>query len=268
MTETGLIIAEVAFLVLLYLFVWAIIRASSRQLRTEQAPLPAPVDDRPLVVPLSPSSPEPEPEPEPLPEEPLAPEPAEAAPADPAEPDWDALRASAIRPDPEAQAGDPDLPSPTEVGGAMAAGAAVGALGSAGDPDDAEFDPDELLEASDAPLEGAAARRAERDSAFDLATDIHPRLVVETSPTLPAGEEFDLTGGATIGRSSSSELTIDDSFVSHMHARILRRGQYYFVEDLGSTNGTFLNDRRVERDAQLKVRDLLRMGDTVLRYEE
>lgn len=268
MTETGLIIAEVAFLVLLYLFVWAIIRASGRQLRTDQAPLPAPADDRPLVVPLGPSAPEPEP----VLEEPPAPEPEDPSPADPAEPDWDALRASAIHPDAEdgtLEGGDPDLPSPTEVGGVMAAGAAVGALGSAGDPDDAEFDLDELLEVSDAPpLEGTAARQAERDSAFDLASDIHPRLVVENSPTLPAGEEFDLTGGATIGRSSSSELTIDDSFVSHMHARILRRGQYYFVEDLGSTNGTFLNDRRVERDAQLKVRDLLRMGDTVLRYEE
>jgi pSer/pThr/pTyr-binding forkhead associated (FHA) protein len=53
-----------------------------------------------------------------------------------------------------------------------------------------------------------------------------------------------------------------------MHARILRRGPYHFVEDLGSTNGTFLNDRRVERDAQLKVHDSLRIGQTILRYEE
>jgi pSer/pThr/pTyr-binding forkhead associated (FHA) protein len=53
-----------------------------------------------------------------------------------------------------------------------------------------------------------------------------------------------------------------------MHARILKRGPYHFVEDLGSTNGTFLNDRRVERDAQLKVRDSLRIGQTILRYEE
>ena len=53
-----------------------------------------------------------------------------------------------------------------------------------------------------------------------------------------------------------------------MHARILRRGDYYFVEDLGSTNGTFLNDNRVEKSAQLKVHDTLRMGQTVLRYEE
>jgi pSer/pThr/pTyr-binding forkhead associated (FHA) protein len=72
----------------------------------------------------------------------------------------------------------------------------------------------------------------------------------------------------TIGRSDAAGLVIDDQFVSHMHARILRRGAYHFVEDLGSTNGTFLNDRRVERDAQLKVHDSLRIGQTTLRYEE
>jgi pSer/pThr/pTyr-binding forkhead associated (FHA) protein len=53
-----------------------------------------------------------------------------------------------------------------------------------------------------------------------------------------------------------------------MHARIMRRGAYHFVEDLGSTNGTFLNDRRIEQDAQLKVHDELRIGQTILRYEE
>ena len=63
-------------------------------------------------------------------------------------------------------------------------------------------------------------------------------------------------------------LQIDDAFVSHMHARILRRGQFYFVEDLGSTNGTFVNGQRVSGDAQLRVRDELRFGETVLRYEE
>jgi hypothetical protein len=109
----------------------------------------------------------------------------------------------------------------------------------------------------------------ERDSGrLDLAANIHPRLVVEESPALAPGREIDLTGGITIGRSGAAELSIADQFVSHMHARILRRGPYYFVEDLGSTNGTFLNERRVERDAQLKVRDSLRIGQTTLRYEE
>ena len=74
---------------------------------------------------------------------------------------------------------------------------------------------------------------------------------------------------ATIGRSEAAGIRLEgDQFASHMHARIMRRGAYHFVEDLGSTNGTFLNDRRIERDAQLKVRDELRIGQTILRYEE
>ena len=50
-------------------------------------------------------------------------------------------------------------------------------------------------------------------------------------------------------------------------ARLVPRGQYYFVEDLGSTNGTFLNDRQVT-DAQLRMDSRLRIGDTTFRYEE
>jgi pSer/pThr/pTyr-binding forkhead associated (FHA) protein len=53
-----------------------------------------------------------------------------------------------------------------------------------------------------------------------------------------------------------------------MHARIVRRGAYHWVQDLGSTNGTFLNDRRIDEDAQLKVHDALRVGQTILRYRE
>ena len=93
--------------------------------------------------------------------------------------------------------------------------------------------------------------------------------MVEKSDTLEIGRVIPLEGGMTIGRSEASGISIpDDAFVSHMHARIMRRGAYHFVEDLGSTNGTFLNDRRIAQDAQLKVHDELRIGQTVLRYQE
>lgn len=103
---------------------------------------------------------------------------------------------------------------------------------------------------------------------FGLSENIRPRLIVDSSPSLNPGLEVELEGGVTIGRSSSSQLAIDDSFVSHMHARIFRRGPFYFIEDLGSTNGTYINGRRVDGQGQLKVHDELRMGETVLRYEE
>ncbi|MBI2684338.1 MAG: FHA domain-containing protein [Actinobacteria bacterium] len=100
------------------------------------------------------------------------------------------------------------------------------------------------------------------------AANLRPHLTVEASGAIPVGMVVELEGGVTIGRSRSSQLCIEDSFVSHMHARIFRRGPFYFIEDLGSTNGTFINGRRIDGQGQLKVHDELRMGETVLRYEE
>jgi two-component system, cell cycle response regulator len=72
-----------------------------------------------------------------------------------------------------------------------------------------------------------------------------------------------------VGRGSDCELTLPDIEASRRHALLQPQADGSVVlEDLGSTNGTFLNDRRVERDAQLKVHDSLRIGQTILRYEE
>ena len=117
---------------------------------------------------------------------------------------------------------------------------------------------------SDDRTEGVSAD----DGELDFSTNLDPRLIVESSDTLEVGRTIALEGGITVGRSEAADLSIPDHFVSHMHCRILRRGAYHFVEDLGSTNGTFLNDRRVDADAQLKVHDALRIGQTTLRYEE
>jgi pSer/pThr/pTyr-binding forkhead associated (FHA) protein len=98
--------------------------------------------------------------------------------------------------------------------------------------------------------------------------NLHPRLLVEASSELEPGLEIDLASGMTIGRGPQNGLSVPDAFVSHMHARIFRRGQFLHIEDLGSTNGTYLNGRRIEREAQLRVRDEIRIGETILRYEE
>lgn len=115
--------------------------------------------------------------------------------------------------------------------------------------------------------EGDLMGRSERAS-FDFDANLSPRLVVEAGPGLTAGIEYPLESGLSIGRSEANDLSVDDAFISHMHARILRRGPFFYVEDLGSTNGTFLNGQRISGDAQLRVHDELRMGETVLRYEE
>jgi len=129
------------------------------------------------------------------------------------------------------------------------------------------IEPPEGDEAADDDAVSRSRARTDGGGVINL-DNLAPKLVVEESPAVQVGTEMDLSGGLTIGRSGSNDFAVDDPFVSHMHARILRRGAYHFVEDLGSTNGTFLNDQEVERDARLKVRDTLRIGQTVLRYEE
>jgi hypothetical protein len=129
--------------------------------------------------------------------------------------------------------------------------------------------PAEVIAAAAAPVETAAGARRERTTpAIDLTANIHPRIVVEGSPGMEPGTEFPLTSGMTIGRGAQNGISVGDAFVSHMHARIFRRGQFLHIEDLGSTNGTYVNDRRIEGEAQLRVRDEIRMGETILRYEE
>ena len=115
-------------------------------------------------------------------------------------------------------------------------------------------------------------RRAERESersgaGLDMTGLVRPRLVVEHSPVLDAGAEVELHGWVTIGRSPASDVPLDDGFVSSTHARVFPRGQYFIVEDLGSTNGTFVNEKRVT-EAQLRPDARLRIGETTFRYKE
>ena len=71
---------------------------------------------------------------------------------------------------------------------------------------------------------------------------------------------FHVAGGATIGRSKSSRIPVTDQFISHTHARVFRRGHFWFDEDLGSLNGTFVNGQRISGEQQLRQRDSLYRG--------
>jgi hypothetical protein len=103
---------------------------------------------------------------------------------------------------------------------------------------------------------------------MDFSAHINPRLIVEESPIVPVGVIFPLEGWLTVGRAATSDIVLDEQFVSSTHARLLPRGQFYYVEDLGSTNGTFVNERQVMEEAQLKLDSRLRIGETTFRYEE
>jgi hypothetical protein len=92
-------------------------------------------------------------------------------------------------------------------------------------------------------------------------------LVAMSGGGLEPGERFDLFGGLSIGRSPDADVRIEDRFASGIHARIYSRGPSYYVEDMNSTNGTFLNGGRLDGEATLNDLDAVRIGNTEFRFE-
>ena len=112
-----------------------------------------------------------------------------------------------------------------------------------------------------------APRRRERRGP-DLAAGVRPRLEVVAAMGHEPGTVFDVSGGATLGRADSSEIRVDDPFASSAHARVFMRGDFMYIEDMGSTNGTYLNGRQLKTAERLKPADLVRIGDSEYRYQE
>ena len=87
-------------------------------------------------------------------------------------------------------------------------------------------------------------------------------LVVERGP-VPSLRYALQQEQMTIGRSAGNELVLADPEVSRRHVRVLRRADGYAVEDIGSTNGTFVNGQRVSHLTLLQDGDTIDLGDTV-----
>ena len=95
------------------------------------------------------------------------------------------------------------------------------------------------------------------------------RLVVVKSPALEQGEEYTLDSApVSIGRAANNDLSIDgDEYASARHARFEPRRDGVYIEDVGSTNGTYVNGIRVTRERRLTRGDVVRVGETDLRFE-
>ena len=95
------------------------------------------------------------------------------------------------------------------------------------------------------------------------------RLVVVRSPDLSEGEDFELDSAQlTIGRGNQNDIPIaTDEYASARHARFEPRQDGVWVQDLGSTNGTYLNGTRLDRPRRLSRGDIVRVGETDLRFE-
>ena len=121
-----------------------------------------------------------------------------------------------------------------------------------------EVNPPKAVEAPAKPKRDRAGRRTS-------GTRKHGPLVLRlVAPPELKGRSFPLGEEVTVGRAAGCQVTIDDTYASQLHARVFLRDGQVFVEDLGSTNGTYLNRRKVTGPMQLQRGDKLQIGNTVL----
>jgi hypothetical protein len=112
-----------------------------------------------------------------------------------------------------------------------------------------------------APQQAAAAGLGSRARTGSLVVLSSPALKVDSERTLDSSP-------VTIGRSPDNDMDVtDDEFASSHHARVEPRRDGVWVEDVGSTNGTFVNGVKLTRPQKLTGGDIIRVGETDLRFE-
>ena len=84
---------------------------------------------------------------------------------------------------------------------------------------------------------------------------------------LQAGSAYDLSDGALLGRGDEADIVLQDNFASTRHARLVPHGDVIVLEDLGSTNGTYLNEEPLRGPQPLHPGDKIRIGDSVFTFE-
>jgi hypothetical protein len=99
------------------------------------------------------------------------------------------------------------------------------------------------------------------------ASALAPRLVVERAPGHDAGMIYDLDGDLALGRGEHAEIRLEDPFASARHARIYEQGNIVVIEDLDSTNGTYLNEELLQTPRPLHAGDRVRIGDSEFTFE-
>ena len=94
-----------------------------------------------------------------------------------------------------------------------------------------------------------------------------PKLRVGTAAGLRAGSAYDLSDGALLGRGDAADIRLEDTFASSQHARLVPQGDVMVIEDLGSTNGTYLNGEPLRGPQPLHPGDKIRIGDSSFTFE-
>lgn len=117
------------------------------------------------------------------------------------------------------------------------------------------------LPAAAAPT-GRAGRRDRKERKADRRGG--PVQLVVLEPASLRGTSYPLAAELTVGRAAGCGVTVDDTYASQIHARVFNRDGQFFVEDLGSTNGTYLNRTKVAGPQVMHRGDRLQVGNTVM----
>lgn len=120
-----------------------------------------------------------------------------------------------------------------------------------------------------APAQGAVSNRSARKAARAAAVPRsrgrgQPKALRVVEPAAQKGRTFPLGDELTVGRAAGCSITLDDTYVSQIHSRVFTREGKIFVEDLGSTNGTYLNRAKVSGPMVMQRGDRLQVGSTVM----
>jgi FHA domain len=94
-----------------------------------------------------------------------------------------------------------------------------------------------------------------------------PQLVVARAPGHESGMIYDIDGDLVLGRGDRAEIRLEDPFASSQHARVYEQGNAVVIEDLGSTNGTYLNEEVLQSPRPLHPGDRVRIGDSEFTFE-
>jgi hypothetical protein len=109
----------------------------------------------------------------------------------------------------------------------------------------------------------APARKAARE-VRKVERKAAPVQLAIVEPAQLKGHTYPLADELTVGRAAGCQVTIDDTYASQIHARVFTREGQLFVEDLGSTNGTYLNRKKVQGPQVMRRGDRLQVGNTVM----
>ncbi len=97
---------------------------------------------------------------------------------------------------------------------------------------------------------------------------VAPISLVILEPPAESGRHFDVMGEMTIGRAAGCQITLDDTYISQLHAKVSNEEAGVVIEDLGSTNGTYLNRQRVTTPVLGAPGDQIQVGGIVMELRQ